>query len=273
MSRPIQIGIEEYRDKVLACWLGKNIGGTLGAPYECHKTVQSLTFSDPLPDKSAPNDDLALQLAWLKCLEDRGIHITCGDLADYWVKHLSSYPWNEYGFCRRNLERGLRPPISGCFENYYIDEMGSPIRSEIWAFVAPGNPALAAQLAKCDAELDHGGVSVEIECFLAAAAAAAFLTSDLDRALAEGLSILPPASRVRSVLDRSRDICSRYPEPHDAWRILIREFGDRDASKAITNLAITVTRWHLWVSFFVILCPMIRCFWKRCPLPDSHPWA
>ena len=23
-----------YRDKLYACWLGKNIGGTLGAPYE-----------------------------------------------------------------------------------------------------------------------------------------------------------------------------------------------------------------------------------------------
>ena len=24
--------LEEYRDKVLGCWTGKNIGGTLGAP-------------------------------------------------------------------------------------------------------------------------------------------------------------------------------------------------------------------------------------------------
>ncbi|NQT86491.1 ADP-ribosylglycohydrolase family protein, partial [bacterium] len=135
MSRPVQIDVDTYRDKVHACWLGKNIGGTLGAPYECHKTTQQLAFYDPLPEVSAPNDDLDLQLAWLKCLEDRGVHITCGDLADAWVSYLSSYPWNEYGFCRRNLGRGLRPPISGCFENYYIDEMGSPIRSEIWACV------------------------------------------------------------------------------------------------------------------------------------------
>jgi len=103
MTRPVQIGIDDYRDRVYACWLGKNIGGTLGAPYECQKKVQTLTYYDPMPDESAPNDDLDLQLAWLKCLEDRGVDIFCGDLADYWVECLSSYPWNEYGFCRRNL--------------------------------------------------------------------------------------------------------------------------------------------------------------------------
>ena len=30
--RPITLSKSVYRDKVFACWLGKNIGGTLGAP-------------------------------------------------------------------------------------------------------------------------------------------------------------------------------------------------------------------------------------------------
>ena len=30
----MKLNFEEYRDKVRACWLGKNIGGTMGAPYE-----------------------------------------------------------------------------------------------------------------------------------------------------------------------------------------------------------------------------------------------
>lgn len=29
----------QYRHKVLACWLGKTMGGTLGAPYECHRSA------------------------------------------------------------------------------------------------------------------------------------------------------------------------------------------------------------------------------------------
>ncbi len=69
---PIVLGRKEYRDKVYACWLGKNIGGTLGAPYECGKYVNNLTFYDPVPTEPLPNDDLDLQLVWLQMLEERG---------------------------------------------------------------------------------------------------------------------------------------------------------------------------------------------------------
>ena len=38
----IELGVSEYQDKVYGAWLGKNIGGTLGAPYEGKKYVNSL---------------------------------------------------------------------------------------------------------------------------------------------------------------------------------------------------------------------------------------
>jgi hypothetical protein len=47
--RTIQLGRADYHDKVHACWLGKNIGGTLGAPFEIRKYVNALTFYDPVP--------------------------------------------------------------------------------------------------------------------------------------------------------------------------------------------------------------------------------
>ena len=146
-----------YRDKVYACWLGKNIGGTLGTPYEGRKYVNDLTFYDPEPTKPLPNDDLDLQLIWLKMLEDKGLPPRLPYFAEYWQRYAHAYPWNEYGFCTRNLVRGLRPPVSGWFENYYVDEMGSPIRSELWACLAPANPQRAAALAWLDSAMDHAG--------------------------------------------------------------------------------------------------------------------
>ena len=62
-----------YRDQMYACWLGKNIGGTLGAPYEGQKHVHSLDFYHPVPERAAPNDDLDLQFLWLKLLEEEGL--------------------------------------------------------------------------------------------------------------------------------------------------------------------------------------------------------
>ena len=30
----MKLKLSAYRDKVMGCWQGKNIGGTLGAPFE-----------------------------------------------------------------------------------------------------------------------------------------------------------------------------------------------------------------------------------------------
>ena len=30
----MKLNFNEYRDKVYACWIGKNIGGTMGTPFE-----------------------------------------------------------------------------------------------------------------------------------------------------------------------------------------------------------------------------------------------
>ena len=44
----ITVALEEFRDKVFACRLGKSIGGTLGAPHECKRWTQSLDFYFPV---------------------------------------------------------------------------------------------------------------------------------------------------------------------------------------------------------------------------------
>jgi hypothetical protein len=103
--QPIVLGREEYQDRVLACWLGKNIGGTLGAPMEGQRKTHALAYFEPVPRKAAPNDGLDLQLVWLKLLEDRGLNPSVADLAEYWSRYAASYPWNEYGSFMRNYAR------------------------------------------------------------------------------------------------------------------------------------------------------------------------
>ena len=198
------IGRDEYRDKVYGCWLGKNIGGTLGAPLEGLRHTHALTFYEPVPEKSAPNDDLDLQLVWLHMLEEAGTDPSVRTFADYWGRCAARYPWNEYGFFMRNYERGLRPPVAGCFENYFVDEMGAPIRSEIWACLHPGDPQAAARMAWKDAALDHaGGEGMYGEMFWAAVQAAAFVESDPTVLIRIGLSMIPLSSHLgRAVRDR-----------------------------------------------------------------------
>ena len=62
-ERRIRLNSEEYRDKLLGCFLGKNIGGTLGAPFEWKRQVNQVSFyTQELDGNPLPNDDLDIQL-------------------------------------------------------------------------------------------------------------------------------------------------------------------------------------------------------------------
>ena len=49
-----------YRDKVMGCWAGKNVGGVLGAPFECKRQFNGDVdfYTQDLSKGPVPNDDL-----------------------------------------------------------------------------------------------------------------------------------------------------------------------------------------------------------------------
>jgi len=53
-------------------FLGKNIGGTLGIPFEGQQKFLNLDFYNPVPTQPVPNDDLDLQLVWLVHMQEKG---------------------------------------------------------------------------------------------------------------------------------------------------------------------------------------------------------
>ena len=257
----IVLGKKELYDKIFACWLGKNIGGTLGAPYECQTYVHHLSFYDPKPKKSAPNDDLDIQLVWLAMMEQKGLPPRLPHFAEYWRKCWSAWPSNEYGFCMRNLARGLMPPVCGWFENYYVDEMGSPIRSEIWACLAPANPQKAAALAWMDSVMDHaGGEGTYGEMFWAAVESAAFVIKDPDELIRIGLSMIPPACNISRVI-REVVWCHRNHIRYDEARErVVGIYGHlKSPCNAIQNHGFTIMGWLYGQGFGDKLCKAVNC--------------
>ena len=200
------LNMEEYQDKVLGCWLGKNIGGTLGAPFEWRRKVNDVSFyTQDLGGEPLPNDDLDIQLLWLLALEERGVDIDAHVLAEYWTQYLTPH-WAEYGTGKINMRSGLLPPLSGTFHNAFKDSCGCFIRSEIWACIAPGNPQLAARYAYEDGILDHGnGEGTYAEVFVAALESAAFIVSDIHKLIEIGLSYIPDQCAVTGAIKCALD--------------------------------------------------------------------
>jgi ADP-ribosylglycohydrolase len=185
-----------YKDKVMGCWAGKNIGGVLGAPFECRRQINQVEFyTQDLSNGPPPNDDLDLQIVWLSAIERYGRNINASILGDYWLSFIIPN-WSEYGKGKSNLRAGLVPPLSGVVDNPYKDSCGCFIRSEIWACIAPGQPQIAARYAFEDAIVDHQGEGMFGEVFCAAMQSAAFVERDPFTLIDIGLSYIPANSAV-----------------------------------------------------------------------------
>jgi ADP-ribosylglycohydrolase len=250
----------DFRDKVYACWMGKNIGGTLGGPWEDKQHTHDFSFYEPVPDEAQPNDDLDLQLVWLKMLEDCGIDPSVRTFAEYWNRYAKRYPWNEYGFFMRNFERGLVPPIAGCFENYYVDEMGSPIRSEIWACLHPGDPQAAARMAWKDSAVDHaGGEGMHGEMFWSALQAAAFVESDPKTLIQIGLNMIPLASHIARSIREALWCYETGKTWGEARERIVTRFGHIQSCNAVPNHGFTIIGWLYGKDFGDCLCKAVNC--------------
>ena len=193
----IKLNVAAFRDKVYACWVGKNIGGTMGAPYEGKREYLDVRGFATAQGVVLPNDDLDLQLVWLHAVEQLGpLAIDAATLGEFWLSYIVPH-WNEYGLGKNNMVRGLLPPLSGDYENNWRDSNGAWIRTEIWACLAPASPASAARYATEDAKVDHGaGEGSSAAAFVAAMQSAAFAVKDLRKCIEIGLGAIPASSRM-----------------------------------------------------------------------------
>ena len=193
----IKLNFEKYRDHVNACWIGKNIGGTFGGPYESSKETLDIKDFATAPGSPLPNDDLDLQLVWLHAIESRGpLAVSASMLGEYWLNVVSPN-WNEYGIGKGNMRLGLIPPISGDYNNSWKNSNGAWIRTEIWACLAPGCPDIASKYAMEDAKVDHGsGEGTVSAAFVAAMQSVAFVVKDIRKCIEIALCSIPAESRM-----------------------------------------------------------------------------
>ena len=252
----------EYWDRVYACWLGKNCGGTLGAPLEKafgQDEPFDVDWYPELREGGIPNDDLEMQLIWLKAVEEQGFDLTARELAQYWLDYIG-YNWDEYGLNKTNLRLGLLPPVSGYYNNWFRDCMGSPIRSEIWACLAPGSPALAVRYANQDAIVDHaGGEGVWGELFNAAVQSAAFLQHDPQTLLDIGLSYIPPDSATARTVQAARAAHREGADWRQARRRVLDAAPHYVAQYAPINIGFQVLGWLYGRDFGDTLCTTVNC--------------
>lgn len=217
--------MDDYRNRVLGCFLGKNAGGTLGMRDEWHRRINHVDgYVHEITGEPLPNDDMDIQLVWLVALEEQGVKVDAGLLGDYWMYYVTPH-WAEYGNCKGNMRLGLQPPFSGTVNNPYKDSCGAYIRSEIWACLAPGCPQIAVTYAYEDALIDHGeGEGLYAEIFCAAMESAAFLEKDIRTLLHIGLSYIPSECAVAGAVRLAESLYDKGTSWQDARDEILRSY-------------------------------------------------
>jgi ADP-ribosylglycohydrolase len=242
------VGTDGYAERVYAGLVGKVIGVYLGRPFEgwTYERIQAELgdieyyvhdrLGVPL---LVTDDDIAGTATFIRAAQDsgRGYDTSADDVADCWLNYLiqnrSVLWWGGMGNSTEHtaylrLKDGYRPPYSGSIElnsKTVAEQIGSQIFIDGWAMIAPGAPALAAELARRASSVSHDGEAIYGAQMLAAMESAAFRTSDVDELLDTGLALIPADSIIATMIGDIRRWHSEEPDWRKARALLQEHYG------------------------------------------------
>jgi len=198
-------------------------------------------------ERAEPDDDIDYTLLALMLVEERGADFGTEDVARAWLRLLpAGAVWTaERAAYRTLLNRMAEQFVNGeaagfdlgeCSDNEFNEWIGAQIRADLYGWICPGRPALAAELARRDATLSHRGDGVHAAAFVAALAATLPTCTDLDSALDAALAQVPADSGVAAGVRFGRSIAGTA----DAVTRLHRHFEGLSPLHAVNNLALVV---------------------------------
>ena len=229
-----------FQEKVIGCYLGKCVGGTLGMKYEGNLNYNEVTYYDPVPDTMQPNDDLDLQVVNLESVLRNGLPVNRYHLGEMWKYHMVDQAPDEYSPAISNHALKVYAPLSGYFRNKFTAGMGGAIRSELWACLAPANPTLAMWLAREDACMDHVGDGVFAEMFLAALESQAFVEKDVLTMINRSLDYINVRCRFKNAV---KDVIKWWKTIGDVKVIrekVIKAYGSKNWTDVAVNISFIV---------------------------------
>lgn len=259
-------------EKLQGAWLGRAAGCTLGAPVEnwtltdmerlakrCGMDLPPIDYwgDHPWPEvvrydastmrdylkghmKGVPvDDDLTYTLLGLIILEEYGPDFTVEQVGEAWVKYLPVACTAE-DVALRNLKNGVPAMRAGEKDNPFQEWIGADIRSDPWAYAAPGWPEKAAELAWRDAYLSHRQNGLYGAMYFAAAISAAFVVNDPTEALRVGLTEIPKDCRLARDVRWALDLAPQLNDWREARKVVDERFPGMHPVHTNNNACLTI---------------------------------
>jgi ADP-ribosylglycohydrolase len=227
----------DYVERVYAGVLGKLIGVYLGRPFESWTYERIMAelgevwyyVNDRRDAKLRNNvlvvtdDDISGTFGFLRAMPDYGnsLDLTPAQIGQSWLNYIVERRailwWGGMGNSTEHtaylrLKKGIQAPHSGSIAlngQVVAEQIGAQIFIDGWAMIAPGDPELAADLARRAGSVSHDGEAIYGAQVLAAMEAQAFVERDNNKLLNCGLSFIPADSVIARLIHDIRDWHSR----------------------------------------------------------------
>ena len=197
--------------------------------------------------RSEPDDDIMYSVLALMMLEEHGRLLDTAWVARAWLRYLPAggtftAERAAYNILAQESETAFlfgAPPnfeLDRCSDNEYNDWIGAQIRADVYGWVCPGDPALAADLASRDARLSHRDEGVYGAAFIAALGAAIPATADFLEAIAMACEQIPADSDCRKAVDFAISLQG----DSDGMQKLRERYADLSPVHTVNNLAVVV---------------------------------
>lgn len=197
--------------------------------------------------RAEPDDDINYTVLALMMLEEKGIDLGTADIARAWLRLLpAGTTWTAERAAYRTLLCEMSDEfvngedagfdLTECSDNDYNDWIGAQIRADLYGWVCPGRPALAAELATRDASLSHRDEGVHAAAFIAALGAAIPAGESLDAALDVALQYVPGDSAANAAVRFGQGLATAA----DAVAQLHEKYAELPPVHALNNLALVV---------------------------------
>ena len=196
-------------------------------------------------DKAEADDDITYLVLALMMMEQYGLDLTTDDVARSWISLLpvgATFTAERDSYLKliekTNMAYQFGGPRSFDWDEIndgeYNDWIGAQIRIDMYGWVLPGKPKLAAELARQDARLSHRDCAVEASAFIAALCALVPVSSSREEAVDAALSLIDQESEAVAAVKIGIECQGKDPSKiHDFY-------GDMSPVHSLNNLAVVV---------------------------------
>ena len=202
VQQEIKISPASLRDKIKGGWAGQTIGVTFGGPTEFRyrgtfiQDYENLPWYDGYIKNTMLNnphlyDDIYMDLTFVEVMERLGVDAPVDSFSNAFANADYSL-WHANQAARFNILNGIKAPESGHWKNNpHADDIDYQIEADFAGLMNPGMPNSASEISDKIGHIMNYGDGWYGGVYVGAMYTLAFLSSDIDFIVNEGLKTIP----------------------------------------------------------------------------------